>query len=204
MPTATKTKSVTDELRELEQERDRLHGEARAARAEMNAWEAELPVLQAKLTEHLGQHPEEAEGLNQQILPGTRAEKLRNAIRDRRAQPNPSEPEYGKALAAFHDADLRCRAFKQRTLPARLGELEPVHDAAEATIRQGFALVAEGCGEYSDGFEQVRSLLADTDPRGGQRLIVDGRVNDWAKLAQAVIDGEEIVRPGVSDLEGSQ
>jgi hypothetical protein len=62
-----------------------------------------------------------------------------------------------------------------------------VHDSAEATIREGFALVARGCQEYRDGLEQARAILLDTDSRGGRRLIEDERVHEWHKFAQSVI-----------------
>jgi hypothetical protein len=77
------------------------------------------------------------------------------------------------AKAEYHRADNAFQAFRREHIEELVAEARAEVDGPIATMRRGFELIAEGGG-------------------------YDGRVEGWAALARAVLDGE-IRKPGLSD-----
>jgi hypothetical protein len=198
--TATRKKPAAPsvELRKLERARDEAHAKAREARTKMESWDLETERLRAQSTRHANAHPEEFEGAELRVKPGTAAAKLAATIRERREQPNPHEAAYAAARDEFHRRDEVANAFKTRHLAARVAEHDPTHVEAQEMIRAGFDQVARGCELYRVGREEVLGVILATPRKNGQDLGDDPRIKEWVKLAAEVRDGEIVPPHSVS------
>jgi hypothetical protein len=194
MPTALKTPS--SELRRLQQDRDKLHARVREAKAKIAAWDEETAHLRGEFTVHGHAHPEQYEGADKRVKPGTEAAKLRSTIRER-LRDNPHRAAYGEAFAPYEGADLALRRFKREHVRERLGELDPDYDKATDTIREGLELLRRGCEEYRVAVEGARAIVLDTPLLNGQHLGHDPRPDEWRRLAADALDSE-IAKPGLT------
>jgi hypothetical protein len=149
MTTATRTKPVSAELAALQKTRDRLHAKVVAARDKRNGWDETTKALRADATIYAHQHPEEYEGAARVARPGTKAAKLEAAIKERMGQENPYEAEYAEAFAPYEQADEALQNMKRARIDERLAELEPHVKRTQDRMREGWALLREGCTEYA-------------------------------------------------------
>jgi hypothetical protein len=142
----------------------------------------------------------EFEGPQRLPKKGTKAAKLAAQIKKRMTEPNPCQAGYEKALGPYLAADRALSDFKRARLHDRLAELEPHHETAVATIREGLELLKRGCEQYRAGVDGVRAITTDMPGlerrRGMYRF--DPGPEEWERLASEALD-REILRPGVSE-----
>jgi chromosome segregation ATPase len=193
----TKTVSVSTELAGLDKKTKAAHAKAREERAKMNAWNDEIEALRDRYNAHLDAHPEEVQGVNKAVRPGTEAERLRDEIKTRRAKQNPYEAAYAEARGAFREADQELQDFKRAHLRDRLADLDLKSDAGIDKIRAGHALVIEGSEDYAEWVGVAREIVMGTGGFDGQDFGCDPRPAEWAAIANAALD-TEIIRPGLS------
>lgn len=198
MTTKTATKTISGELIRRSKARDEAHAKTRAARDRRNAWEQETENLRAELTVYCREHPWETEGPTQIPKEGTKAAKLRDALRARISKGNPHEAEYAEERDAFHGLDQALQDFKRRRVRDRTDELDT--ERAEELIHEGWNLVREGCRLYQGVAEQARAIVIDTPGLTGQHYGYDPRPLEWLKVADAAVEALEdgLHRPGLS------
>ena len=99
MTTATTTKKATasEELRELQPERETAHAKVQKAKKKITAWDEQTEALRVKLTTRLADHPEEFTGSTKLAREGTEAAKLTAQIKKiAQHQQNPHQAEYDR------------------------------------------------------------------------------------------------------------
>lgn len=204
----TTTKSPAAELAKLTAARDKAHAAVRAEVKKRDTYHAETRGLIASLTVHRGEHPDQY-AAGGAPLAGTEARKLADEI-GRRTGGNPLAPiadsavpnqeKLDAARAAFAEADTRLQEFRREHMSDLLGELRPEFDVARDKIREGFALVLEGAEGYASVAGQTRELIVACPGIDGQALVADGRPAEWAILAAAVLEADELAPPGINEL----
>jgi hypothetical protein len=201
MTTTTRQNStVGAQLRKLQGAREKAHAKVTEARRKVSEWNAETEARRAELTLRSETHAAEFEGPQRLPKKGTKAAKLAAQIKKRMTEPNPCQAGYEKALGPYLAADRALSDFKRARLHDRLAELEPHHETAVATIREGLELLKRGCEQYRAGVDGVRAITTDTPGlerrRGMYRF--DPGPEEWERLASEALD-REILRPGVSE-----
>jgi hypothetical protein len=201
MTTATKPKPASAELASLQKARDRLHAKVREAKAAMGAWDAETEGMRAQMTALVNAHPEQVEGTDKRVLPGTEAAKLRDQITARMRGENPHRAAYDEALAPYMEADEALQEFKRTRLDDRLAELDPDQRKATELIREGFELVRRGCEQYRASREDAGAIVAETPSLQNVPGLYgwDPRVDEWYGAALAALEGE-IELPALTPL----
>jgi hypothetical protein len=201
MTTPTRQKStVSAQLRKLQGARDKAQAKVNKARREVSEWDAATEAMRAELTLRSETHAAEFEGPQRLPKKGTEAAKLAAHIKKRLREPNPYQAGYEKALGPYLAADRALSEFKRARLHDRLAELEPHHEKAVATIREGLELLKRGCEQYRVGVHGVRAITTDTpglERRQGMYRFDPGP-GAWERLASEALD-REILRPGVSE-----
>jgi hypothetical protein len=195
---ATKT-TASDELAQLDRERDRTHAELQEEKRSRDAFDAETQRLKAEYGHYLDTHPEEHRDAAQNPKPDTKSAALGDEIRQRTAH-NPHTDDVEAAKAEYHQAAGAVEAFRREHVEELVVEARADVDEAIAHLRRGFEQVAEGSVHYRAVMEKVKILIQATPGLGGLPGMdaYDGRVEEWAVLAKAVLEGE-IFRPGLSD-----
>ncbi len=201
MTTATKT-TVATELAKLEQAREKAHAEVRKAKRKIDDWNAETEAKRGELTERQHSAPEEVEGVDKRVKPGTYAAKLSAEIRKRLAAENPHQGDHDAAVAEFHRHDEALTEFKRARVHDRLAQLDADHAAGAELIRSGFESLRRGAELIRVNVEEARAIVTDTPglERGSEpHLAFDPRVNDWYALACGEQD-TEIAKPGLTPV----
>jgi hypothetical protein len=197
MTTATKSKPASAELEALQKVRDKARAKALEAQAAVRAWDDETEAMKTRLTVLVNAHPEQVEGVQRRVRPGTEAAKLRDEIKGRLSSGNPHRAAYDEACAPFGQADHEVQRFQLTRLDDRLAELGPDADRALDRLREGFALIEEACDQYGEVVQKIRDVVIDTPGLTGRDYGYDPRPQEWRLHAQRVLDGE-IARPGLT------
>lgn len=163
----------------------------------MSAWDAEIPAMRQRLTDHINANPDQAQGAEKRIKPGTEAAKLSAAIHERVREENPYRPDYESERAEFHRHDEKVQAWKAANVEARLAELDPDHEAAIEKIRAGAESLLRGCEAARVVREEVRGIVSDTPRLNGSDYTADDRVERWYAIAHEILE-TEIARPDLS------
>jgi chromosome segregation ATPase len=196
MATATKQRASA-ELEALQKTRDKLHAKVREAFSRRRDWDEETERMKARLSGLVNTHPEQVEGIEKRVRPGTEAAKLRDQIKDQMRSENPHQGAYEEAFAPYQEADLALQRFKVTRLDDRLAELEPDANRAIDRLRGAFGLLVEACEEYGEAVLRVRDLVIDTPGLDGQHYGFDPRPEEWRRQAQEAMESE-ILKPGLA------
>jgi hypothetical protein len=197
MTTATKPRPASTELAELQETRDRLHAKVVAAKRKVSAWDEETEAMKKRLTDLINARPEQVEGLEKRVLPGTEAARLSDQIKKRLRSENPHRAPYEKAFTPYEQADRAMQEFKLTRLHDRLAELDPDAERAIDRIREAFVQLRDACGDYGQVILGVRDVVNDTPGLGGQDAGHDPRPEEWRRLAEDALKGE-IAKPGLT------
>jgi hypothetical protein len=185
------------ELERLQSDRDQAHAKVREARQKVEAHDAETEAMRAALTHRGHTHPEELEPGDKRPRKGTEAAKQAAAIRKRRAEPNPHQPEYDATLAEFHAADTLCQEFRRRHVADLLAELDPEFAEIEAEWRDVLEREVRLNERYQGLVSTARDIVIATPGLTGQHVGWDPRPNEKAREARRGLDSE-LAKPGLT------
>lgn len=186
---ASRKTTVNAELAKLEQAHAKAHAKVCEARDKKNAWEAEVPGLQARCAS-LDPTSTEAEAIKQEI--NARIQSVYHGAGSLRA-------EYAAAFAPYAELDEQLEQFRRDRCRDRIAEKVVEVDEAIEKLREGWRLIAEGAAHYQLVANAVQHIANETPGlrRKPHMVGLDTRPAEWALRASDVIDGD-IVRPGLT------
>ncbi len=194
-PTATAPPST--ELRKLEQARERAYTDLQKVKRELGAYDDETDELKRRYTEHGRTHPEQLADRAGNPKPDTEAAKLQATVKGRQ---NPHVEAFESLKAKFHAADAAVQEFRRARVGDLLAERHPTFERSIAKIRDGFALVREGCDEYGRELVEAQSVVAETPGLSAREFSFDTRPEQWRRDADAALTDDDILLPRLTEL----
>lgn len=180
MATATKSKTATEQLAELQAKRDKQHARVRAAKQLVNEHEAETRSLRAKATSHRIANPDQYEGGDFRPRPDTEAARLAQQIRTRSSEPNPHEAAHFSERDRLAAMDRRISDFRLNHIDELLADAGDGAEIVSSIVRLQHEL-AGVLDEYVAHGHKVRALAVGLG-LPGDHVDADERASGWAKL----------------------
>ena len=196
--TATAKRTPSAELAKLQDQRDESYADLQVIKRERSGYDNETTQMRAEFSAFTASRPEDWRDAAHNPKPGTPSAEREAEVKARMEAVNPHEEAFYAARQLFHDADEALNRFLVERLFDLIDEDESAFNAAQAKIRQGFALLIEGGADYNAIVERARSLILAVPHLNGQALTHDPRPLEWEATARASLDSD-LRRPGLTE-----
>jgi chromosome segregation ATPase len=191
MATATKQRSLHQQLHDLQQRAEQAQAKARAKRDERTRWENEIHELRARIdtvpagTPEHDQLKREIVARDQSRIHGT------GTLAD----------EYTAALEPYHALDRDLQAFKRDHLRELITETIADVEHAIDHARDGWEQIAAAANAYLAARDRAHTLVTSVAGMDGQDLGWDPRIEQWQRNATDALDiVDTVIAPQLTDL----